>query len=118
MNNSPRFLLKARHAGIAALAVAAAAVAASPASAHSHRAKHVVSAPSATAQATATTAAATPSVTSVISIGGYVFYNLTYAEAVDAWAAAVAAAPAGYVPPTVYSVSVDTTVSGNVENGN
>ena len=45
--------------------------------------------------------------TSVISIGGYVFYNLTYAEAVEAYAAAVAAAPAGYTPPPVTSVSVD-----------
>jgi hypothetical protein len=53
---------------------------------------------------------ATPTVTSVISIGGYVFYNLTYAEAVDAYAAAVAAAPAGYTPPPVTSVSVDVTV--------
>ena len=54
----------------------------------------------------------------MISIGGYVFYNLTYAEAVEAWAAAVAAAPAGYTPPTVYSVSVNTTVSGTVEDPN
>jgi hypothetical protein len=118
MNNSLRSILKARHAGIAALAVVVAAAAASPASARSHHAKRVISAPSLTTQATSTAAAATPSVTSVISIGGYVFYNLTYAEAVDAWAAAVAAAPAGYVPPTVYSVSVDTTVTGSVENGN
>ena len=54
--------------------------------------------------------AAAPAVNSVISIGGYVFYNLTYAEAVDAYAAAVAAAPAGYTPPPVTSVSVTTTV--------
>ena len=54
----------------------------------------------------------------MISIGGYVFYNLTYLEAVDAWFAAVAAAPAGYTPPAVTSVSVNTTVSGTVENGN
>jgi hypothetical protein len=118
MNSS---LLKARHAGVAALAVAAVSVAASPASAavgaRSHHARHAKSAPAVTTQAAPTTAAA-PSVTSVISIGGYVFYNLPYAEAVDAWAAAVAAAPAGYVPPTVYSVSVNTTVSGDVENGN
>ena len=53
---------------------------------------------------------ATPAVTSVISIGGYVFYNLTYAEAVEAYAAAVAAAPAGYTPPAVTSVSLTTTV--------
>jgi hypothetical protein len=125
MNNLLSSVLKPRHAGIAALAVAAVSVAANPASAaasaRSHHAKHVSSAPSAITQAPSTSAAATPatpSVTSVISIGGYVFYNLTYAEAVDAWAAAVAAAPAGYTPPTVYSVSVDTTVSGNVQDGN
>jgi hypothetical protein len=67
--------------------------------------------------ATPAPAAAAPSVTSVISIGGSVFYNMTYLEAVDAWAAAVAAAPAGYTPPPVYSVSVDATVSGTVEDG-
>ncbi len=55
---------------------------------------------------------AAPTFTSVISIGGYVFYNLTYLEAVDAYAAAVAAAPAGYTPPPVTSVSVTTTVGG------
>jgi hypothetical protein len=48
-------------------------------------------------------------VTSVISIGGYVFYNLTYAEAVAAYQAQVAAA-AGASPPPVTSVSVTTTV--------
>ena len=48
----------------------------------------------------------------MISIGGYVFYNLTLAEAYDAYAAAVAAAPAGYTPPPVTSVSVTSTVSG------
>src|SRR5690348_4208460 len=122
MNHSLRSLLKARNAGIAVLALAAVSATASPANAaagrRSHRAARVTSAPSAVTQAASTPAAATPaapSVTSVISIGGYVFYNLTYAEAVDAWAAAVAAAPAGYVPPTVYSVSVDTTVSGSVD---
>ena len=52
--------------------------------------------------------------TSVISIGGYVFYNLTYAEAAEAYAAAVAAAPDGYTPPPVTSVSVTTTVGGTV----
>jgi hypothetical protein len=57
-------------------------------------------------------APAAPTFTSVISIGGYVFHNLTYAEAVQAYNAAVAAAPAGYAPPPVTSVSVTTTVSG------
>jgi hypothetical protein len=74
----------------------------------------VVAAPAAAPASAATPA---PSVTSVISIGGYTFYNLTYAEAVDAWYAAVAAAPAGYTPPAVYSVSVNTTVSGTVDDG-
>ena len=55
-----------------------------------------------------------PTVTSVIAIGGYVFSNLTYAEAVAAYEAAVAAAPAGYTPPPVTSVSVTTTVGGTV----
>jgi hypothetical protein len=56
-------------------------------------------------------------VTSVISIGGYVFYNLTYAEAVAAYTAAVAAAPEGYSPPPVTSVSVTTTVGGTAGSG-
>jgi hypothetical protein len=125
MNNRLQSVLKGRRAAVVALAVAAVPFAASPASAATHgrwhHGKHAASAPAAAAPAAAAPAPATtpaPSVTSVISIGGYVFYNLTYAEAVDAWFAAVAAAPAGYVPPTVYSVSVDTTVSGTVENGN
>jgi hypothetical protein len=75
-----------------------------------------VAAPAAAPAAAPTTAAAP--VTSVISIGGYVFYNMTYLEAVDAWFAAVAAAPAGYTPPAVTSLSVSTTVSGTVTDGN
>jgi hypothetical protein len=58
------------------------------------------------------TPAPAPAVTSVISIGGYVFYNLTYPEAVAAYDAAVAAA-GGSTPPPVTSVSVTTTVGGN-----
>ena len=54
-------------------------------------------------------------VTSVISIGGYIFYNLTYLEAVEAYFAAVAAAPPGYTPPPVTSISVDQTISGTVD---
>jgi hypothetical protein len=55
-------------------------------------------------------------VNSVISIGGYVFYNLTYTEAVAAYQAAVAAAPAGSPPPApVTSVSATTTVGGTVD---
>jgi hypothetical protein len=60
------------------------------------------------------TPAATPAVTSVISIGGYVFYNLTLEQAYAAYAAAVAAAPAGSAPPPVTSISVATTVGGDV----
>jgi hypothetical protein len=48
--------------------------------------------------------------TSVISIGGYIFYNLTYEQAVAAYQAAVAAG--GPPPPPVTSVSVTTTVGG------
>ena len=45
--------------------------------------------------------------------------TLEAARRANAWAAVAAAAPAGYTPPTVYSVSVDTTVSGTVnEDGN
>jgi hypothetical protein len=120
---------------LAALAVAVTVVpvAAGPADASSkhrrHKAKHSVTthkraaakpaksaAPVASPAAPAAPAvapAAAPATNSVISIGGYVFYNLTYAEAVDAYAAAVAAAPPGYTPPPVTSVSVDTTVGGN-----
>jgi hypothetical protein len=123
MNNHFTSILKSRRVAAVALTVAIVPFAASSASAASHVRGHgghhatsatVAAAPAVTAPAAAPTAA--PSVTSVISIGGYVFYNLTYAEAVDAWYAAVAAAPAGYTPPAVYSVSVDTTVSGTVED--
>ena len=43
-------------------------------------------------------------------IGGYVFYNLTYPEAVAAYEAAVASGATP--PPPVTSVSVTTTVGG------
>jgi hypothetical protein len=75
--------------------------------------KKPVAAPAPAANpAPATTAR--PAVTSVISIGGYVFYNLTYPEADEANAPAVAAAPPGYTPPPVTSISVDATVGGTV----
>jgi len=112
MNNTAR-----RFAAVA-LAVAVVPFAAGSASAAPKHRKAVKAAPAAvatTAASTASTApAAAPSVTSVIAIGGYVFYNVSYAEAVDLWFAAVAANP-GYTPPPVTSVSVDTTVSGTVE---
>jgi hypothetical protein len=119
MNNPLRSI---RRAAVVAIAVAAVPVLASPASAAPSGRWHQGKRTPATTAAASTTAAtpapaAAPSVTSVISIGGYVFYNLTYLEAVEAWQAAVAAAPAGYTPPTVYSVSVDTTVSGTVDDG-
>ena len=47
--------------------------------------KRVVTKPAAPVVTPAPAAAPAPAVTSVISIGGYVFYNLTYAEAVDAY---------------------------------
>jgi len=120
MNNPIRSI---RRAAVVALAVAAVPVLAGPASAAPsgrwHQGKRTTTTTAAATPAPAATPAATPaaapSVTSVISIGGYVFYNLTYLEAVEAWQAAVAAAPAGYTPPTVYSVSVNTTVSGTVD---
>jgi hypothetical protein len=105
------------------VAVLAFAVVASPAEAASKHRKHkpktrhaavkrvtpaAVPAPAPASEPAPTPAP--PATTSVISIGGYVFYNLTYAEAVAAYQAAVAAAPAGYTPPPVTSVSVTTTV--------
>jgi hypothetical protein len=107
------------------LAIALVPTVAGPADAASKRRKHkpkhtttkTATAKRATPKRTAPAAAATPAVapaptfTSVIAIGGYVFYNLTYAEAVAAYTAAVAAAPAGYTPPPVTSVSVTTTIS-------
>jgi hypothetical protein len=104
-----------------ALAVALFPVAAKPADAatkkhhrHHHAAKGTVHPQRATAETVTPAPAATPApaVTSVISIGGYVFYNLTYAQAVAAYQAQLAAAPAGATPPPVTSVSVTTTVGG------
>jgi hypothetical protein len=71
-----------------------------------------------TTAAPAATTTSTPAVTAVHAIGGYVFYNVSYLEAVNLYFAAVAAAPAGYTPPPVTSVSVSTTVSGTVPGGN
>jgi hypothetical protein len=106
-----------------ALAVAVIPFTAGPADAKAkhrrHATKHATTKVKATrAVATSTPVAtpapapAAPAVTSVISIGGYVFYNLTYAEAVAAYQAAVAAAPPGYTPAPVTSISVSTTVGG------
>lgn len=118
-------LLPSKRARLAALALAVALVpvAARPADAatqkHHHRAatqstaKRPVSAKRAAARPAAVAAPApapAPATTSVISIGGYVFYDLTYAQAVQAYQAMVAAAPAGYTPPPVTSVSATTTV--------
>jgi hypothetical protein len=106
------------------LATLALAVAAGPADAASKHRRPTAKRPAAVKVARKAAPAGTPvpvaaptpapAVTSVISIGGYVFYNLTYAEAVAAYEAAVAAAPAGYMPPPVTSVSVDVTVGGTV----
>jgi hypothetical protein len=123
-------VIKRSHLAALALALVVVPFAAGPADAatkhHRAKAKHAVTktvkakrvaakpaAPvAAPAPAPVAAPAATPTVNSVISIGGYVFYNLTYAEAADAYAAAVAAAPAGYIPPPVTSVSVTTTIVG------
>jgi hypothetical protein len=83
------------------------AVTARHAAAKRAAAKPAAAKPAATpAPAPAVTPAPAP--TSVISIGGYVFYNLTYAQAVEAYQAALAAG--GPAPAPVTSVSVTTTV--------
>jgi hypothetical protein len=119
---------RARIAALA-LAVALVPVAAKPADAatkkhHRHHVakqavKHAAAetaAPAVTLPAPAAAPAPAPAAsatTSVISIGGYVFYNLTYAQAVAAYQAAVANAPAGYTPAPVTSVSATVTVGGS-----
>lgn len=118
--NTLRTILKARRVAAVAVAVAVVPFAASTASAAPKTFKRTAVKQSTAAPATTTSVAPSTSssaaapVTSVIAIGGYVFYNVSYAEAVDLWLAAVAAAPAGYTPPPVTSVSVSTTVSGTV----
>lgn len=118
MNTKPRFTFKPRHLAAVALAAVAVPFAAGTASAAPVKGKRATWTKAATTStATTTPAASTTSaatVTSVHAIGGYVFYNVTYLEAVELWAAAVAAAPAGYTPPPVYGVSATTTVSGTV----
>ena len=121
MNNKLGSIFKARHFAAVALAVVAVPFAAGTASAAPVKGKRATwtkaaTTSSTTSTTTATTAATTsaPTVTSVHSIGGYVFYNVSSLEAVELWAAAVAAAPAGYTPPPIYSVSATTTVSGTV----
>jgi hypothetical protein len=118
MHNTLSTILKARRVAAVALAVAVVPFAAQSASAapkaKGKRATWTQPAPAPAAAATSSTEA----VSSVHAIGGYVFYNVTYLEAVELYFAAVAAAPAGYTPPPVYSVSATTTVSGTVEGGN
>jgi hypothetical protein len=106
---------------IAALALSIAVAAPADAATKKHRrpmAKGPVVAKVALAPVPAATPAPTPTaapaVNSVIAIGGYVFYGLTYEQAVAAYQAAAAAAPAGFTPPPVTSVSVDVTVGGTV----
>jgi hypothetical protein len=133
--NTLRTVLKRSHLVTLVLAIAIVPIAAGSASAATKQRDHKTAVTTATAKhaaakraavkraaaqraaakrrAAVTSAVPAPvpaDVNSVISIGGYVFYNLTYAEAADAYAAAVAAAPAGYTPPPVTSVSVVTTV--------
>jgi hypothetical protein len=52
-----------------------------------------------------------PTFTSVTSIGGFVFYNVSYAEAFAAYEALIASGVTP--PPPVTSISVTTTVGGN-----
>jgi hypothetical protein len=100
----------------AAAALGAVALAAGPAGAatpHHHKRQHAKTTTSRTVvrpAATPSPAPAAPAVTSVISIGGYVFYNVSYADAVSAYDAAVAAGAPPQAPVT--SVSVTTTVGG------
>jgi hypothetical protein len=123
MNSPLSSILKARRVAAVALAVAVVPFAATTASAApkapSKGKRATWSQPASTPAPAATTSAATTStpVSAVHAIGGYVFYNVTYLEAVELYFAAVAAAPAGYTPPPVYSVSATTTVSGTVEPG-
>lgn len=119
VNSRLRTFLERSRVAPLALAVAIVPLAAAPAHAATkhrrHKAEHHVVTTQRAAAAPAAAPApapAAPAVNSVIGIGGYVFYNLTYAEAVAAYQAAVAAAPAGYTPPPVTSVSVTTTVGG------
>ena len=56
--------------------------------------------------------AAAPTFTSVISIGGFVFYNVSYAEAVEAYQALIASGATP--PPPVTSISVTVEVGGSV----
>lgn len=113
MNNH---LSKARRVAVVALAVAVVPFAASTASAATTTGKRATwtkasTTPATTAAATTTTQAP---VTAIHAIGGYVFVNVTYLEAVELYFKAVAAAPAGYTPPPVTSISATTTVSGTV----
>ena len=116
---------KARRVAAVALAVAVVPFAAGTASAapvktHGKRATWTKASTTPTTSAATTTASTTSSttapatVTAVHAIGGYVFYNVSYLEAVNLYFAAVAAAPAGYTPPPVTSISATTTVSGTV----
>jgi hypothetical protein len=120
VNTPPRIRgrLAALALAVAVLPVAAGTADAKPRSKTKRAKTTTVAKPRATAKPVAPVAtpapAPAPAVTSVVSIGGYVFYNLTYAEAVEAYLAAVAAAPAGYTPPPVTSISVTTTVGGSV----
>jgi hypothetical protein len=118
---SPRARLAAFALAVALVPVAAGTADAAYKPHHRHTVvtkKKAVTAKRAAAKPAAVTAApavapapvpaAAPAPTSVISIGGYVFYNLTYAQAVEAYQAALAAG--GPAPAPVTSVSVTTTV--------
>lgn len=109
---------KARRFAAVALAVAVVPFAASTASAATTTKQGKRATWTKTSTTPATTAAATTTtqapVTAIHAIGGYIFVNVTYLEAVELYFKAVAAAPAGYTPPPVTSISATTTVSGTV----
>ena len=115
--NSPISRKSRRVVTAVALAVAVVPFAANTASAAPNAKRATWTKAAATTAAATTSTTASAPVTSVHAIGGYVFYNVSYAEAVELWFAAVAAAPAGYTPAPVTSVSATTTVSGTVEGG-
>ena len=115
MNKPLSSIVKAVAVAAVIVPFAASTASAAPKASHGKRATWTKAS---TAPAPTAAPSSTPTVTAVHAIGGYVFYNVSYLEAVNLYFAAVAAAPAGYTPPPVTSVSVSTTVSGTVPGGN
>lgn len=60
-----------------------------------------------------------PGISSMASFDGYVFLGYSYIDAANYWYDKIYKSPCGYkAQPPVYSVSVQTTVSGTVPGGN